>query len=137
MSNNLAALRAKHNFSRSQLAELVGVSILTLGRWERGEVVPRKYYQDKLCEILECSEEDLGFSKGPASLPVADTTQDLTGPLYDVTIPFALGYPLVGREDDLMHIKAALRETESRVVLTVLNGIPGVGKTSLAITLVH
>src|SRR5579859_6750247 len=137
MPNNLAALRAKHNFSRPQLADLVGATTLTLGRWERGEAVPRKYYRDKLCEVLECNEEELGFPKGPASLTITNTPQDLITPLYDVAIPFAPTHPLVGREHDLTRIKATLRETESSVILTALNGLPGVGKTRLAITLVH
>src|SRR6516164_5096262 len=113
MPNNLATLRAKHNFSRPQLADLVGATTLTLGRWERGETVPRKYYQSKLCEVLQCSEEELGFPKGPGSPTVTDASQDLIVPLYDVTIPFAPTYPLVGREHDLMRIKSALWETES------------------------
>lgn len=137
MPNNLAILRAKHNFSQSRLADLVGATKLTLGRWERGEAVPRKYYQDKLCEILKCSEEGLGFSRGSVSLAVTDTPQDLTAPIYDIAAPFAPTHPLVGREHDLIRIKAALWETERSVVLTALNGLPGVGKTSLAITLVH
>jgi tetratricopeptide (TPR) repeat protein/transcriptional regulator with XRE-family HTH domain len=137
MPNNLAILRAKHNFSQAQLADLVGVTRLTLGRWERGEAIPRKYYQWKLCEVLDCNEGDLGFSNGLASLPVTDTSQGLLAPLYDIAIPFAPTHPLVGREHDLIRIKAALRETESSVVLTALNGLPGVGKTSLAITLVY
>jgi transcriptional regulator with XRE-family HTH domain/tetratricopeptide (TPR) repeat protein len=137
MSNNLATLRAKHNFSRPQLADLVGVTTLTLGRWERGEAIPRKYSRDKLCEVLECNEEALGFPKERVSLVVTDTPQDLTAPLYDIAIPFAPTHPLVGREHYLTRIKAAFRETKSSVVLPALNGLPGVGKTSLAITLVH
>src|SRR5262249_27034971 len=71
------------------------------------------------------------------SLVITDTPQDLIVPLYDITIPFAPAHPLVGREHDLIRIKVALRETESSVVLTALNGLPGEGKTSLATTLVH
>ena len=137
MSNNIATLRAKYNFSQQKLADLVGATKLTLGRWERGEAVPRKYYQDKLCGVLKCNEEDLGFSQGPSSLVATSIPQELAEPIDDVAIPFALKHPLVGREQDLIRIKAALWETESSVVLAALNGLPGVGKTSLAITLVH
>jgi transcriptional regulator with XRE-family HTH domain/tetratricopeptide (TPR) repeat protein len=137
MSNNIATLRAKHNFSQQKLADLVGATKLTLGRWERGEAVPRKYSRDKLCEVLGCDEEDLGFSQGSVSLVTTDMPQDLIEPIDDVAIPFAPKHPLVGREQDLIRIKAALWKTEGGVVLIALNGLPGVGKTSLVITLVH
>src|SRR5437762_1496282 len=137
MPTNLASLRAKYNFSQLQLADLVGVTKLTLGRWERGEAVPRKYYRDKLCEALECNEEDLGFARDLVSLAVTNAPQDLVVPLYDIAIPFVPKHPLVGREHDLIRIKAVLQETESSIVQAALNGLPGVGKTSLAITLVH
>ena len=49
MPNNLAALRTKHRFSRSQLADRVGVTSLTLGRWERGEAAARNYNLEINC----------------------------------------------------------------------------------------
>jgi tetratricopeptide (TPR) repeat protein/transcriptional regulator with XRE-family HTH domain len=134
MPNNLATLRTKRHFSRSQLAELVGVTTLTLGRWERGEAVPRKYCRDKLCEVLECNEEDLGFS--PQTLAIVAPSSDIA-PLYDATIPLT-PIELVGRETELARIKAQLlAHTDGSLVLSALNGIPGVGKTSLAIAIAH
>ncbi|TMC18261.1 MAG: helix-turn-helix domain-containing protein [Chloroflexi bacterium] len=135
-NNNIDILRAKYKFSQQELAEKVGAAPLTVGRWERGEAVPRKYFLMKLCEIFKCSEEELGFSTGPGSLTGTDGPQDLVVSLHDVAIPLAMDR-FVGREHDLKRIKAALRETESSVVFVALNGIPGVGKTSLAITLAH
>jgi transcriptional regulator with XRE-family HTH domain len=134
MPNNLAALRAKHQFSQSQLADRVGVAPLTLGRWERGEALPRKYYWGKLCEALECSEKELALSpQTPTSVaPPSDVA-----PLYDTAIPLT-PIELVGRETDLAHIKAQLLgQTDGRVLLTALNGMPGVGKTSLAIAVAY
>src|SRR5947207_9696887 len=134
MSNNLATLRKNHHFSRSQLADRVGVSILTLSRWERGEAVPRKYNLVKLCEVLECTEEDLAFS--PQTQASVAPSSAMT-PLYDAIIPLT-PIELIGRETDLARIKAQLLEhTNGSVVLSALNGIPGVGKTSLAIAIVH
>ena len=58
-------------------------------------------------------------------------------PLYDAIIPLTpIG--LIGRETDLARIKAQLLgHTDGSVVLSALNGIPGVGKTSLAIAIAH
>ncbi len=134
MPNNLAILRAKRNFSQSQLADLVGVTKLTLGRWERGEAVPRKYYQEKLCGVLECNAEDLGLGSVEETLSLVEY---LPSSISDPSIPLAPVIPLIGREHELGRIKEQLCQQESHVVLTALNGIPGVGKTSLAITLVH
>jgi transcriptional regulator with XRE-family HTH domain len=134
MPNNLAALRATHNFSRLKLADLVGVVPLTLGRWERGEALPRKYHRDKLCEVLKCTEEDLALS--PQTLTSAASPSDVA-PLYDAIIPLT-PIELVGREADLARVKAQLLgQTDGRVRLSALNGMPGVGKTSLAIAIAY
>src|SRR5437764_373083 len=104
MPNNLAALRIKHNFSRGQLAELVGVTTLTLGRWERGEAVPRKYSLHKLCEALKCTEEDLDFSSQTQAIVAPSSDM---APVYDAIIPLTI-IELIGRETDLARIKAQL-----------------------------
>jgi len=56
--------------------------------------------------------------------------------LYDPTIPLPLAIHLVGREGDLARARARLCGGSS-VALTALNGLPGVGKTALMITLAH
>jgi tetratricopeptide (TPR) repeat protein/transcriptional regulator with XRE-family HTH domain len=134
MPTNLAALRAKHQFSQSELADLVGVSTLTLGRWERGGALPRKRNLQALCQILKCTEEDLAFS--PQTPTIVAPPSD-TEPVYDAIIPLTL-IELVGRETDLARIKAQLLgHTDGSVALCALNGMPGVGKTSLAIAIAH
>jgi tetratricopeptide (TPR) repeat protein len=54
--------------------------------------------------------------------------------LYDPTIPKARA--LIGREQDLTHIKQRLY-AGGDAALTVLHGLPGVGKTALATVLAH
>ncbi len=132
--NNLTDLRTKRHFSRSQLAELIGVTTLTLGRWERGEAVPRKYHRDKLCEALECNEEDLTSSP---QTPVIVAPSSDGAPLYDTIIPLT-HIKLIGRETELACIKAQLLgHTDGSVMLSALGGMPGVGKTSLAIAIAY
>ena len=57
------------------------------------------------------------------------------GALYDPAIPSPPPFPLIGREQELARMKQQLRRG-SNVALT-LHGLPGVGKTSLAIALAH
>jgi len=125
----------KHRIPRVELAERVGVATLTLGRWERGEALPRKCYREILCEIFECTEDDLAFSS--PTLTIVAPAPDIA-PLYDANIPLTPPDELVGRETELAHIKERLLgHTDGSIRLSALNGIPGVGKTSLAIAIAH
>src|SRR5207302_1858363 len=56
--------------------------------------------------------------------------------LYDPAIPPQPPVRLVGRDYELTQIKQRLCAGDS-VTLTALNGLPGVGKTTLAIALAH
>jgi transcriptional regulator with XRE-family HTH domain len=55
--------REQHHLTQAALAEQLGVSTLTVGRWERGEAVPTPYALRKLCMLLEATPQDLGFSE--------------------------------------------------------------------------
>lgn len=55
--------REQHHLTQATLAEMLGVSTLTVGRWERGEAFPTPYALKKLCTILEADAEALGFSQ--------------------------------------------------------------------------
>jgi len=61
---------------------------------------------------------------------------DVAGALYDPSIPLLPAIHLVGRDADLARLRSRLRGGGS-VALTALNGLPGVGKTALSITLAH
>ena len=60
----LRMLRKKANLIQPELAELVGVSVITLKRWETGVRTPRIEEIKRLCEVLGCSESEL--LNGPA-----------------------------------------------------------------------
>src|SRR5215469_14829597 len=57
------------------------------------------------------------------------------GVLYDPAIPPSPLFALIGREQELAHMKQQL-QGRGNAALT-LHGLPGVGKTSLAIALAH
>ncbi|HTK07139.1 MAG TPA: tetratricopeptide repeat protein [Ktedonobacteraceae bacterium] len=56
--------------------------------------------------------------------------------IYDPAIPLVPAVELVGRSDLLTALRRRLR-TGGSVALTALNGLPGVGKTALSVTLAH
>jgi len=57
-------------------------------------------------------------------------------PVIDTAIPHPLTNPLIGRENELSVVKQQLN-IGGDAALTALNGLPGVGKTALSITLAN
>jgi transcriptional regulator with XRE-family HTH domain len=57
----LRAARERRGWSQAALADLVGTTELTVGRWERGERSPQLLYRAKLCELFGMSAEELGL----------------------------------------------------------------------------
>jgi tetratricopeptide (TPR) repeat protein/transcriptional regulator with XRE-family HTH domain len=161
----LTAARMDRRLSQKELADQLGTTHVNVSRWERGITKPNPYFRRKLSRLFGKTEEELDLvvaigrtipaqpissndaSNGatpPASdeirantaplLPFTDPLPDLA--LYDPSIPLQPPIQLVGREGDLERIKARLC-SGGNVALTALNGLPGVGKTALSITLAH
>ena len=57
--SRLRAFRKKSGLNQTQLAEKIGVSLLTLFRWEKGERAPRVDEVKALAKALGVSEADL------------------------------------------------------------------------------
>lgn len=75
-------------------------------------------------------------SKQPRESRVITTNCPLLGALYDPSLPAPTQFSLVGREQELAELRARLRG-RGNTALTALNGLPGVGKTALALALAH
>jgi tetratricopeptide (TPR) repeat protein/transcriptional regulator with XRE-family HTH domain len=135
MSNNLARLRAQNHLSQQELADLVQTTKQTVSRWERGDAQPHQYNLNVLCKVLECNPEDLGFEdESPILTPTL--VPNATPSIYDPIMPLSPEIRLVGRDDDLAHIKAQLCRHDGSVVLSA-HGLSGVGKTALATALAY
>lgn len=52
----------RRGWSQGDLAERIRVSTKTVGRWERGEVLPQPYARQKLIEVLGKDAEELGLA---------------------------------------------------------------------------
>jgi tetratricopeptide (TPR) repeat protein/transcriptional regulator with XRE-family HTH domain len=59
--------RERRGWSQADLAEKIGCDSKTVGRWERGESLPRSFYRQALAEIFGKSVEALGLTTDAAS----------------------------------------------------------------------
>src|SRR6266705_2956328 len=127
----LSQARESRGWTQQDLADELGVTKLSVGRWERGEALPHRGFRRKLCDLFGMSEHAL--------FPLTELeTADSPSPsqALDPAIPLEPMLRLVGRDDDIERIKQRLCAGKS-VALTAINGLPGVGKTALAIALAH
>jgi tetratricopeptide (TPR) repeat protein/transcriptional regulator with XRE-family HTH domain len=142
----LTIARIARGWSQAYLAEQLAVSTRTIARWELGQTLPYRIYREQLCRLFEMNGADLGL------LPVSDEidqvpTEIETSPstsstlpdipaVYDPMIPEALGqaHRLLGRDSLLQQVKHQLLAGKS-LALTALQGLPGIGKTALAVAI--
>src|SRR5215469_16176333 len=138
--------RELRGWSQVKVAEAVGVSTQTVIRWEQRRAIPYPYYREQLAQLFGKSVRELellppeqqpdlpqesAVALAPASPPSVSPSPPL---LLDPAIPLLLGRTgsLVGRADLLAQIKTRLFAGQS-LALTALDGLPGVGKTALAV----
>lgn len=86
--DNLLHLRQAHNMTQEQFAMLMGVSRQSVTKWESGKSYPEMDKLTKMCDLFECSLDDLvkgdltqqGAAPGKA-FSAASASSDVTG--YD------------------------------------------------------
>lgn len=150
----LSEERTQRKWSQQEVADLIGTTYVNISRWERGITRPNPYFRRKLCALFDKSEQELDLgvearfsashggeaekaTAGIASTDGASSSEAIPkGVLYDSAIPLKTAIALIGRDSELSQIKQRLHNGGS-VALTALNGLPGVGKTALSITLAH
>ena len=143
-NQQLKAERELRGWSQKYVADQIGADHYYLSRWEHGTSYPSPYYRSKLCLLFGKNARELGLLReGDDEKNETSEEQSVASPapreqIYDpaIPLPFAIGYRLIGRDDILHQLKQRLFDNKN-VVLTALNGIPGVGKTSVALALAH
>ena len=131
--------RLQHNWSQADLAEKVGASVLSIGRWERGESFPDPIYRQRLCQLFGKSPIELGFyTDDTVPEPVPPVGPMPVEVFFDATIPpiSPIG-SLIGRDQLLESLKERLCNEKGVSSLAALNGLPGVGKTAVVVDFVH
>src|SRR5947209_971249 len=144
-NQRLRAERELRGWSQKYVAEQIGADHYYLSRWERGTAMPSPHYRQKLCVLFGKDARELGLqpkssrdSLTGTPLETAAVSSSPAFVVHDPIIPplMADTLQLVGRDDLLDHLKQRLF-SHHNLVLTALNGLPGVGKTALAVALVH
>ncbi|HLI70398.1 MAG TPA: NB-ARC domain-containing protein, partial [Ktedonobacteraceae bacterium] len=152
----LTDARNARGWSQAEVAEKLQTTHVNVSRWERGITRPNPYFRKKLCNLFGRTEQELDLAQEGEPLPEASAHDALAsatatnllqpvpssfpyvspGALYDPSIPLPPPIHLVGRDEELARLRNRLR-SGGNVALTALNGLPGVGKTTLSITLAH
>ncbi len=134
--------REQHGWSQEKVARELGVDRVTVSRWERGISLPYPYYREKLSALFGKDVQELGIldendEKDAAhQLSVSPSLATQQSFVYDTAIPSSLmsANRLIGRSHLLRVLKQRLLSQE-RSSVTALQGLPGVGKTSLVVML--
>jgi tetratricopeptide (TPR) repeat protein/transcriptional regulator with XRE-family HTH domain len=127
--------RLEQGWSQQEVADRIGAPhAFMISRWENGTAKPGPEYRQKLCELFGKSLKELGFSKQSTEAVFAQPQL----PIYDPILPFRLStaQTIVGRDQLLADFVQRLSHQEERQ-LFALYGLPGVGKTTLAVELVN
>lgn len=147
----LRRARAEQCFSQDELAERLGTTQVTISRWERGLTIPSPYYRRKLCEVFDMPPASLGLVEAERrdmegreeGVPAGDDEDVMVsvgaaprayGPTV-VTPPLS-PYGLVGREALVEMLARRLCDSPPGAACA-LYGLPGAGKTALALVLAH
>src|SRR5947199_6746746 len=106
---------------------MIGATLNTVSRWERGLTDCSPYFRNKLCDLFGKDARQLCL------VPDLDE-EDAHPTLYDPALPAVR--KLIGREDLLNELKWELCATQEGNTFA-LTGMPGAGKSALAIALAH
>lgn len=60
---NLKEAREKRGLTQEEAAELIGVTAITVSRWERGESIPRPFSVPAICKTYAATPEELGLKR--------------------------------------------------------------------------
>lgn len=136
--------RIQRNWRQEDVAEKLGTTPLTVSRWERASHQPSAYFRAKLCTLFGKSAQELGLWQGFDEK--GDDHQGIThyeengastqARLYDPAIPspFEEIPSLVGRDAECSLLKRYILGLPGSLAIY---GLPGVGKTALAVALAH
>ena len=146
--NQLKVERVLRGWSQAKVAEAVGTNTRTVIRWEQGQSLPYPYYREQLCALFGKNVKELGLledaddtgseAEALQELQLQQAISAATFPIVDPVIPVSLGMAggLIGREQLLAHVKQQLAEGAPQRPVA-LQGLPGMGKTSLAVALTN
>ncbi|GCE07841.1 helix-turn-helix domain-containing protein [Dictyobacter aurantiacus] len=154
-NENLRRQRILHNWRQQDLADQLGITVLTIQRWERGTQQPSIYYRAKLCALFGRTVQELGLvGDGNAqSVSEIQARSELSGPEFRHsisyvekglwTVPYTRNAIFTGREQLLERLTARFSFDQREHMLSMcqpgvpqicaLKGLGGIGKTQVAL----
>jgi len=132
-NHRLKSARVIRGWSQARVAEEVGTDPVTVSRWERSLSSPYPHFREKLCLLFGKNAEELGLVQGHMlEEPIPHSTA-LYDPMMPLPLPGAKG--LVGRDTMMAELRHSI--STGKAACIALHGLPGVGKTALAIHLAY
>ncbi len=138
--------RELRGWSQGKVAQEIGTDTINVSRWERGATVPSHYFRQKLCALFEKDAEELGLVQIQQPEPIEKNRKSFYTPpgvgvlpILDPMIPRVSPqtFNLVGRDALLTSLIGRIYGADGDGGLFAIRGLPGVGKTALAIALVQ
>lgn len=129
-NHKLADARREHSLSQARLAAEIGTTPLSVTRWETGQTSPSQYFLWRLCTYFKKSAQELGFN-------VRDEDETPSHLLLDPVLPPLPLHRLIGRDALINEVRQDVLASEEGRKIAALNGLPGVGKTTVAVALAH
>lgn len=153
-AQRLKVARQRKCWSQEALAEKLDATRLSVSRWERGLTLPGLHHRQQLCALFDMTLEELALAPeppngddaaGPSALPDSESARQSlpsspahAAAAYLPTSPplSSLAHGLVGRDAILCQLKQRLL-SRGPLPVSAINGLPGVGKTALAVALAN
>src|SRR5215469_1977727 len=139
LRNRLSAERYRRGWSQQDVADLIGTTPLNVRRWERGVTTPSSYFCYQLSLIFGVSPQALGIISDADEM-VSENTRSASKAqqaVYDPSLPLPMTMvPLIGREEELHYVLQHLLTSQS-IPFAAINGLPGIGKTALALEIAY
>ena len=120
--------RLQRQWTQQMLADHIGVTAITVNRWERGVTAPGAFFRLKLCSLFGKSATELGFLSAESARPF--DRKQLSSPAI-VHLPLRRNPWFTGRQSELTHLHHALHQAQG--VAQSISGLGGMGKTQIAL----
>ncbi len=144
-SDLLRQERIRRNWRQQDIADQLGITVVTVNRWERGNQQPSAYFRSRLSALFGKSAEELGLlpestqlpdeqgSETTASVENYTTTLPTTSHLWN--IPYLRNPFFTGRDAELHHMHEVLNRQKTTTLSQsiAISGLGGIGKTQTAI----
>jgi transcriptional regulator with XRE-family HTH domain len=122
--------RLKQSLTQEQLAEKLGTTVMNVSRWERGIISPGLHFQQKLCDLFQLSPHELGLQSSEDIAAIGRCRPKIIDPALPLTLKNTPDG--IGRRTLLNQLIQQILSGSTSIALT---GLPGIGKTTLAVML--